>query len=72
MIEKLIIAINMGRESNIPLKNQLVNMKTRLVKEVSKKMGKEQDYSSKIREKLLAQDFDAAIEMVDNMAVKYF
>jgi hypothetical protein len=35
-------------------------------------MGKEQDYSSKIREKLLAQDFDAAIEMVDNMAVKYF
>jgi hypothetical protein len=72
LIEQLVIAINMGREANLPLKNQLVALKTRLVKELSKKMGKEQDYSSLVREKLLAQDFDGAIEMVDNMAVKYF
>jgi hypothetical protein len=31
-IEQLIIAQNMGREGNLPLKNQLVSMKTRLVK----------------------------------------
>ena len=72
LIEQLVIAINMGREGNLPLKNQLVALKTRLVKELSKKMAKKQDYSSRIREKLLAQDFDAAIKMVDNMAAKYF
>lgn len=31
-IEGLIIALNMGKEANIPLKNQLVVMKNRLVK----------------------------------------
>ena len=34
-IEGLIIALNMGKEGNIPLKNQLVVMKNRLVKELS-------------------------------------
>ncbi len=32
LIEGLIIALNMGKEGNIPLKNQLVTMKNRLVK----------------------------------------
>lgn len=31
-IEGLIIALNMGKDGNIPLKNQLVVMKNRLVK----------------------------------------
>lgn len=52
-IEQLIIAQNMGREGNLPLKNQLVSMKTRLVKELSKKLGKG-DFSSKLREALEA------------------
>lgn len=38
LIEGLIIALNMGKEGNIPLKNQLVVMKNRLVNELSKKM----------------------------------
>jgi len=40
LIEGLIIALNMGKEGNIPLKNQLVVMKNRLVKELSKTMIK--------------------------------
>ena len=39
----------MGKSGNIPLKNQLVNMKHRLVKELSKKMSKETDYAMDIR-----------------------
>lgn len=39
-IEQLIIAINMGRDGNPELHSQLVAMKTRLVKELSKKLGK--------------------------------
>lgn len=31
-IEQLIIAINMGKDGNLELKNQLVALKTRLVK----------------------------------------
>lgn len=50
-IEKLVIARNMGRASNLPLKNQLVSMKTRLIKELSKKT-KKKDFSARLREKL--------------------
>ena len=49
LIEGLIIALNMGKESNIPLKNQLVVMKNRLVKELSKNMTKEVNYSADMR-----------------------
>lgn len=42
----------MGKEGNIPLKNQLVSMKTRMVKELSKKMAKVDDYSMAIRDRL--------------------
>lgn len=50
-IEQLIIAQNMGKDGNLPLKNQLVSMKTRLVKELSKKLGKK-EFSQQLREKL--------------------
>ncbi len=39
-IEELIIAKNMGRNSNQELKDQLVHMKTRLIKEYTKELGK--------------------------------
>jgi hypothetical protein len=42
----------MGKTGNIPLKNQLVSMKGRLVKELSKTMSRELDYSSRMRESL--------------------
>ena len=35
-IEGLIIALNMGKDGNIPLKNNLVVMKNRLIKELAK------------------------------------
>lgn len=71
-IEKLIIAQNMGRDSNLPLKNQLVTMKTKLVKELSKKLGKQGDYSSKVRDLLKSNNIEGALEMVANMATRYF
>jgi len=49
LIEGLIIALNMGKEGNIPLKNQLVTMKNRMVKELSQKMSKGNDYGSDLR-----------------------
>ena len=50
LIEGLIIALNMGKSGNIPLKNQLVTMKNRVVKELSKSMSKQGiDYSAEIR-----------------------
>jgi len=48
-IEQLIIAINMGKDGNPELKNQLVALKTRLVKELSKKLGKKMNYSELVR-----------------------
>lgn len=44
----------MGKSGNIPLKNQLVVMKNRLVKELSKRSTKEEkkDISTIIREHL--------------------
>lgn len=38
-IEGLIIALNMGKSGNIPLKNNLVVMKNRLVRELAKEKG---------------------------------
>ena len=38
-IEGLIIALNMGKDGNIPLKNNLVVMKNRLINEFAKKKG---------------------------------
>jgi len=43
LIEGLIIALNMGKSGNIPLKNQLVVMKNRLVKELSKKSAPKEE-----------------------------
>ena len=70
-IEQLVIAVNMGKESNPQLKNQLVSTKTRLVKELSKKLGKKSD-SEMIRAQLEGQNFGAAMELVKAMGQKYF
>ena len=61
----------MGKDGNLPLKNQLVSMKTRLVKELSKKLGKG-DFSSKLRAMLEAKDLKASLDMIKNMATRYF
>lgn len=70
-IEALIIAQNMGKDCNLPLKNQLVSMKTRLVKELSKSLGKK-DFNQQLREKLEAKQLKESLEMVKGMANKYF
>lgn len=72
VIEQLIIALNMGKDGNLPLKNQLVAMKGRLVKEFSKKLGREGDYSSRVREQLKANNFEGAINLIENMSSQYF
>jgi hypothetical protein len=71
-IEQLIIAINMGRDGNPELHSQLVAMKTRLVKELSKKLGKKMNYSEKVRLMLQENRVEDALGMVTNMAEKYF
>jgi hypothetical protein len=50
-IEQLIIAQNMGKDGNASLKNQLVSLKTRLAKELSKKLAKK-SFDTQLREKL--------------------
>lgn len=62
----------MGRDGNPELKNQLVALKTRLVKELSKKLGKRMSYSDKIREMLREQRVQDALGMVEDMAKTYF
>ena len=72
LIEGLIIALNMGKEGNIPLKNQLVTMKNRLVKQISKNMSKEKNYGEQIRKSLENKDFNTAIKITNVMCEKYF
>ena len=50
----------MGKDANLPLKNQLVAMKTKLIKELSKKLGKG-DFNDKIRDMLEAQDLKGSL-----------
>jgi hypothetical protein len=61
MIEQLVIAKNMGRNSNQELKDQLVHLKTRLVKEFSKTLGKKESISYKIRNCLRNNNLESAI-----------
>ena len=72
LIQGLIIALNMGKSGNIPLKNQLVAMKTRLVKQLSKNMSKDSDYSADMRAHLAEKDVDGALEVASVMTRKYF
>ena len=65
------IAVNMGRQGNQQLKNQLVATKTRLVKELSKKLGKKSD-SELIRAELQGDNFSGAMQLVRAMAERYF
>ena len=48
-MEGLIIALNMGKEGNIPLKNQLVTMKNRLVKQLSQQDPVHKDINLEMR-----------------------
>lgn len=61
-IEGLIIALNMGKDGNIPLKNNLVIMKNRLINELAKqKGGEKKDLSSVVRGFLEKNDFLSAM-----------
>lgn len=70
-IQGLIIALNMGKDGNIPLKNQLVVMKNRLVKELSKQKGNK-DINDEIRTHLEKDNLEAAIQIARNMTKAYF
>lgn len=72
LIEGLIIALNMGKEGNIPLKNQLVSMKTRLVKQLSQTMNVGNEDGMEMREQLEQNNFKGAIEIAAVMCKKYF
>ena len=61
----------MGKEGNIPLKNQLVVMKNRLVKELSKKKGGK-DNVSDMRTLLEKGNFDDTLEIAKKITVAYF
>jgi hypothetical protein len=71
-IEGMIIAINMGKESNIPLKNQLVMLKNRLVKEISVGKSKDIDISMSIRQYLKEGDLGKAMEIAKQFTDEYF
>lgn len=62
----------MGKSGNIPLKNQLVVMKNRMVKEMANQKSKEYDYSGNIREHLEHHNFEGAIAQAAKMSKAYF
>lgn len=62
----------MGKQSNIPLKNQLVLMKNRLVKELSKKTDSKQDFNVTMRNHLENKNFDDAMKIAEEITKKYF
>lgn len=62
----------MGKEGNIPLKNQLVVMKKRLVQELSKKTGGEFDVNTEIRTHLEKGDLEGAFVIIDKLSKDYF
>jgi hypothetical protein len=62
----------MGRNSNQELKDQLVHLKTRLVKEFSKTLGKKESISYKIRNCLRNNNLESAIELASKMTTNYF
>ena len=63
----------MGKDGNIPLKNNIVVMKNRLIKELSKqKGGEKKDLSEVVREHLEKNDFHSAIEEMRTICTSYF
>jgi hypothetical protein len=62
----------MGRDTNPEMKDQLVHMKTRLLKEYSKIQAKKEPVSLAIRGALRRKDTAAALEIAANMANNYF
>jgi hypothetical protein len=61
----------MGKTGNIPLKNQIVQMKNRMVKELSKKMGIKNPGDA-IRECLENKDVHSALIEAKKMTDEYF
>ena len=72
IIEGLIIALNMGKDGNIPLKNQLVMMKNRLVKELSKQKSGENDVNKIMRGCLEEGNLEGALEIGRRMTKAYY
>ena len=72
MIEGLIIALNMGKDGNIPLKNQLVIMKNRLVKELSKQKSGENDINKEMRGMLEEGNLEGALAIAKKITTEYF
>lgn len=64
----------MGKEGNIPLKNQLVVMKNRLVKQLSKQKAKDgdNDINKEIRLHLEKDNIEGALEIVKKITKQYF
>ena len=62
----------MGKDSNQEMKDQLVHMKTRLIKEYSKIQGKKEPISSRIRKELRNGNVDGALELAGKMVTDYF
>lgn len=61
----------MGKDGNIPLKNQLVVMKKRLVQELSKKKGGEFDVNVEIRTHLEKGNLEGAFTLIDKINKEY-
>ncbi len=62
----------MGKDGNIPLKNNLVVMKNRLINEFAKKMGgNKKQLSVVIREFLQNNDFKSAMNEMQESCKKY-
>ena len=62
----------MGKEGNIPLKNNLVVMKNRLIKEFAKqKAGQKKELSAVVREFLQNGDFRSGIDEIKKSCKLY-
>eukprot|EP00002_Diphylleia_rotans_P040662 TRINITY_DN96_c0_g1_i8.p1 TRINITY_DN96_c0_g1~~TRINITY_DN96_c0_g1_i8.p1 ORF type:complete len:922 (+),score=191.53 TRINITY_DN96_c0_g1_i8:117-2768(+) len=69
-IEKLLISLNMGRAGNADAKDQLLNLRKRLMQELSSKG--DTDLTSKIRAALKANDTTQATEIIKSMCDEYY
>jgi hypothetical protein len=69
-LENIIIAQNMGKSGNIPLKNQIVLMKKRLLQDISNKMADKNTDS--IRYNLETNNLDGALALAKKLTSEYF
>lgn len=69
-IEGLIIALNMGKEGNIPLKDQLLVMRKRLLQEFSK-INSDKDTNTTLRKHLTNGDLEQALAIGKQISEAY-